>query len=97
MLVVKGPSSDSVNVASVPAGAAELNSPEVPVEVAKVVTVKLIRATRLPAHHVKLVQASVDNSKLFGSVCLFEPTLPELHHKGLRYLMDWWMQKRLLL
>ena len=51
-------------------------------EVAKVATVMLIQATRLPAHHVKLLIASVDNPEIFGSLCLFEPNLPELHRKG---------------
>jgi len=51
-------------------------------EAAKAATVKLIQATRLPAHHSKLVRVSMDNSKLYGSLCLFEPFLTSLHKMG---------------
>jgi len=54
--------------------------PKLP-EANKTATVKLIQATRLPVNHVKLVRASVGNSELIGSVCLFEPDLSRLHQK----------------
>ena len=57
-------------------------SPDVSTEAAKVATVKLIQPICVPADHVNLVHASVDNLEFFGSVCLFEPCLLELHCKG---------------
>jgi len=60
---------------------AEAGVPNVP-EAAKTATGKLIQATCLPAHHFRLVRVSVDNSKLYGSLCLFEPFLSSLHKMG---------------
>jgi len=51
-------------------------------EAAKTAMVKLIQATRLPAHHFKLVRVSMDDSKLYDSLCLFEPFLSSLHKMG---------------
>ena len=74
---LKGSQSKNAHVVSAPASAME---PKLP-EANKAATVKLIQATRLPANHVKLVRASVENSELIGSVCLFEPDLSRLHQK----------------
>jgi len=79
---LKGTPSDGSHVVSASAGTVMQKPPDVSTEEAQVATVRLVQATRLPAHHVKLVRASVDNPELFGSVCLFEPNLPELHRKG---------------
>ena len=43
---------------------------------------KLIRVTRLPARHSKLVRVSVDCPSRLNSLCIFEPELCHLHKKG---------------
>ena len=61
---------------------AEPELANVPDEVTPSAVVKLIRATRLPAHHSKLVRVSVDCPSKFNSLCIFEPELCHLHKKG---------------
>ena len=55
--------------------------PDPPTE--KVAVVKLVRTTRLPAHHSKLVQVAVDHNAAFDSTLLFEPDLTQLHKSGI--------------
>ena len=83
---VPGSSTHSKLYANVsPVGHTESKSPSalVPGEDTKAVIVRLIQATRLPAHHYKLVHVSVDAPELFPeSLCVFEPQLSNLHLNG---------------
>ena len=68
-----------------PVGHTESKSPSalVPGEDTKAVIVRLIQATRLPAHHYKLVHVSVDAPEVFPeSLYVFEPQLSNLHLNG---------------
>ena len=80
-----GKSESGLNVEVVKEATKDSAEPEladVSEETTPPVVVKLIRATRLPARHSKLVRVSVDCPSMLNSLCIFEPELCHLHKKG---------------